>query len=87
MSSYKEEIEKYRKDYLGKSDADLLLIMHTLVPSCAAHIAAAQIIEERRKDKIDEQTDIGKRTKYYTLIILILTIILLLVAISQFIWG
>jgi hypothetical protein len=80
-----EEIEKYRKDYLNKSDTDLLLVTHRIVPSGSAHIAAAQIIEERRKAVIDKQTAIGKRTKSYTLIILILTILLLIIAIAQLI--
>jgi hypothetical protein len=80
-----EEIENYRKDYLNKSDADLLLVIHKIVPSSSAHIAAVQIIEERRKTVIDEQTAIGKKTKLYTLIILILTVILLAVAVVQLI--
>jgi len=83
MLSPDEEIEKYRKDYLNKSDADLLLVIHRIVPSSSAHIAAAQIIEERRKAVIDKQTAIGKQTKWYTLIILILTILLLIIAIAQ----
>ena len=78
-----EEIEKYRKDYLKESDADLLLVIHRIVPSASAHIAAAQIIEERRKAILDKQTAIGKRTKLYTLIILILTVLLLIIAIAQ----
>jgi hypothetical protein len=80
-----EEVEMYRKDYLNKTDADLLFVMLRTAPTCSAHIAAAQIIEERRKDVIDTQTSIGKRTKLYTLIILILTILLLIISIAQLI--
>jgi hypothetical protein len=59
-----EEIENYRKDYLKESDADLLLVTHKTVSNCSAHIAAAQIIEERRNAVIDKQTAIGKRQNF-----------------------
>lgn len=43
-----EQIAMYRKAYAQKSDSDLIHEMHRWVPHSEMHIAAKQLLEERR---------------------------------------
>ena len=42
------EIEQLRKTYSSHTDFDLIKITYEMIPSCANHIAAKQLLEERR---------------------------------------
>jgi hypothetical protein len=85
MVSPLEKVEQFKKDYVNKTDNELLLLLHRLVPTSEEHIAVEQIIEERRKNQIDAQTVVSKKTNSLTFYILILTIIILIATIGQLI--
>ena len=49
------EIEGYRKAYAECTDAQLINHTHQWNPSCAQHIAAQQLLAERREQKAEER--------------------------------
>lgn len=82
MNDQNTEIERYRKLYSKESDAQLIATMQSIVPHAARHIAAKQLLAER-KAMNDEKKHLENMTAILTANRLsILAVIIALIALS-----